>query len=184
MTIRLSLWQALALCLLYCPVARAQRQPPPPRFVELRLAGVDLLHAGADALQKRFGSAETADVPAGRAYRWRDPQAGFVLEMIADEESGSIKMARVARSSFLPPSSLHSFRLPRPLTGAGISPGDTMAAVERAYGKPHKIERGKGGRADYLYNAPMRPDGSLPAYRARYTFLNGRLDGPVIALGE
>jgi hypothetical protein len=158
---------------------------PLARFIQLKLAGVDLLHASEETLDKKFGRGERLHIEAGILCRYRDMQANTTLQFIFDEESGSVKSASVLKAppSQIPPVSA-TIHLPQVLTEGGVALLQSPAALQRILGKPFKIERGKDAREDYLYRAPMRPDGSLPAYRARYTFQNGKLTGLTIAFGE
>jgi hypothetical protein len=157
---------------------------PLPRYVQTKLVGIDLLRSSAKTVEQALGTPERGNAPHGTALRYRDSQARAVLEFVFDDESGGIRSARVAQTGAQPTQPASTFRLPAALTEVSIRLGDTPESVERRLGSPHKKERGKGSRQDYLYRAPMPPDGSLPAYRARYTFVDGKLVGIAIALGE
>jgi hypothetical protein len=179
----------IVLCLLvFGPGSGKQKPVTPPasfKFIQLKLAGVDLLHASEETIEKRFGRGERLHVESGILCRYRDPQANTTLQFIFDEESGSVKSASVLKTAPSPiPSVSSMIHLLQALTEGGVALNQSASGLERILGKPTKIERGKEAREDYLYRAPMRPDGSLPAYRARYNFQNGRLVGLTIALGE
>ncbi len=164
---------------------QANQVQPTPRFVDLHLLGIDLLHDGPESVQNRFGPpAEKSSTAAGMAYRYRDSTQGILMEIVFDEESSSVRFARLLAIPRTPGTALSRFFPTRPHSGKGISLGDERASLVHALGPPISKEFPSKLRTDFLYSAAASSDGRLPRYRARYSLTGGKLAAIAVRIGE